>query len=113
MVLDAFIKRSVSGGLGSVPAEILANTAVALASSKGSLVSRKLIARLCRLIEKTCLSPTASLEQQSMWPDIAILLRYLLMLSFNNSLDVVNHLPYLWHIVTLLLCTGPLMLRGK
>jgi UDP-N-acetylmuramyl pentapeptide phosphotransferase/UDP-N-acetylglucosamine-1-phosphate transferase len=32
MVLDAFIKRSVSGGLGSAPAEILANTAVALAS---------------------------------------------------------------------------------
>ena len=38
MVLDAFIKRSVSGGLGSVQAEILANTAVALASSKGILL---------------------------------------------------------------------------
>ncbi len=113
MVLDAFIKRSVSGGLGSVQAEILANTAVALASSKGSLVSRKVIGRLCRLIEKTCTSPTPTLEQHSMWNDIAILLRYLLMLSFNNSLDVVNHLAYLFHIVTLLVSTGPLMLRAS
>ena len=113
MVLDAFVRRSASGGLGSVQAEILANTAVALASSKGSLVSRKLIGRLCRLIEKTCASPTSTLEQHSMWPDIAILLRYLLMLSFNNSLDVVSHLAYLFHIVTLLVCTGPLMLRAS
>ena len=113
MVLDAFIKRSVSGGLGSIQAEILANTAVALASSKGSLVSRKVIGRLCRLIEKTCTSPTQTLEQHSMWNDIAILLRYLLMLSFNNSLDVVNHLAYLFHIVSLLVCTGPLMLRAS
>jgi neurofibromin 1 len=113
MVLDAFIKRSASGGLGSLQAEILANTAVALASSKGSLVSRKVIGRLCRLIEKTCTSPTQTLEQHSMWNDIAILLRYLLMLSFNNSLDVVNHLAYLFHTVTLLVCTGPLMLRAS
>ena len=98
---------------GSVQAEILANTTVALASSKGSLVSRKVIGRLCRLIEKTCTSPTQTLEQHSMWNDIAILLRYLLMLSFNNSLDVVNHLAYLFHIVTLLVCTGPLMLRAS
>ena len=41
MVLDAFIKRSVSGGLGSIQAEILANTAVALASSKGSISNFK------------------------------------------------------------------------
>jgi len=33
------------------------------------------------------MSPTLTLEQHLMWDDIAILLRYLLMLSFNNSLD--------------------------
>ena len=113
MVLDAFIKRSVTGGLGSIQAEILANTTVALANSNGSLVSRKVIGRLCRLIEKTCTSPAQTLEQHFMWNDIAILLRYLLMLSFNNSLDVVNHLSYLFHIVSLLVGTGPLTLRAS
>jgi neurofibromin 1 len=35
------------------------------------------------------------------------------MLSFNNSLDVASHLPFLFHIVTLLVSTGPLTLRAS
>ncbi|XP_064460461.1 neurofibromin-like isoform X2 [Ornithodoros turicata] len=113
MVLDSFIKRSVTGGLGSAQAEIMADTAVALASSNVQLVAMKVISRLCRVIEKTCTSPTPTLEQHLMWDDIAILARYLLMLSFNNSLDVASHLPYLFHIVTLLVHTGPMSLRAS
>ena len=102
MILDSFIKRSVTGGLGSAQAEIMADTAVALASANVQLVARKVIGRLCRVLEKTCTSPTANLEQHLMWDDIAILARYLLMLSFNNCLDVARHLPYLFHSITFL-----------
>ncbi|XP_071038330.1 neurofibromin isoform X2 [Parasteatoda tepidariorum] len=112
-VLDSFIKRSVTGGLGSAQSEIMADTAVALASSNVQLVALKVISRLCRVIEKTCTSPTPTLEQHLMWDDIAILARYLLMLSFNNSLDVASHLPYLFHIVTLLVHCGPVSLRAS
>ena len=35
------------------------------------------------------------------------------MLSFNNNLDVATHLPYLFHLVSLLLSTGPLSLRAS
>ena len=59
------------------------------------------------------MSPTPTLEQHLMWNDIAILLRYLLMLSFNNSLDVASHLSFLFHIVSLLVSTGPLTLRAS
>lgn len=52
-----------------------------------------------------------SLEHHTLWNDIAIMARYLLMLSFNNCLDVVRHLPYLLHIVTMLVNTGPLNMR--
>lgn len=48
-----------------------------------------------------------------MWDEIAILARYLLMLSFNNCLDVVTHLPYLFHTVTFLVCTGSLSMRAS
>ena len=113
MVLDSFIKRSVTGGLGSVQAEIMADTAVALASANVKLVASKVITRLCRVIEKTCTCPTATLEQHLMWDEIAILARHLLMLSFNNCLDVASHLPYLFHIVTLLVHTGPISLRAS
>lgn len=99
IVLDNFVKRSVQGGLGSLQAEIMADTAVALASSNVKLVASKIIKRLCKIIqEKTSTSPTLVLEQHLMFNDIAILTRYLLMLSFNDCLDVLSHLPYLFHI---------------
>ena len=113
LVLDSFIKRSVTGGLGSAQAEIMAETAVSLSAANVALVARKVIWRLCRVIDKTCISPTTSLEQHIMWDDIANLARYLLMLSFNNSLDVIRHLPYLFHIVSCLVCTGPVSMRAS
>ncbi|KAK1158225.1 neurofibromin isoform X4 [Acipenser oxyrinchus oxyrinchus] len=113
VVLDSFIKTSATGGLGSIKAEVMADTAVALASGNVKLVSSKVIGRMCKIIDKTCLSPTPTLEQHLMWDDIAILARYMLMLSFNNSLDVAAHLPYLFHVVTLLVATGPLSLRAS
>ncbi|XP_049883616.1 neurofibromin isoform X3 [Pectinophora gossypiella] len=129
MVLDSFMLRSVSSGLGSPMVEIMADTAVALASANVQLVSKKVIGRMCRalsklpnnilgpvtpatVVDKTCHSPTAMLEQHMMWDDIAILARYLLMLSFNNCLDVARHLPYLFHTVTFLVCSGTVSMRA-
>ncbi|KAK9889237.1 hypothetical protein WA026_004512 [Henosepilachna vigintioctopunctata] len=113
MVLDNFIHRSVNSGLGSPMVEIMADTAVALASANVQLVAKKVIGRLCRVVDKTCQSPTPLLEQHRMWDDIAILARYLLMLSFNNCLDVARHLPYLFHTVTFLVCSGSLSMRAS
>ncbi|KYB29814.1 Neurofibromin-like Protein [Tribolium castaneum] len=113
MVLDNFIHRSVNSGLGSPMVEIMADTAVALASANVQLVAKKVIGRLCRVVDKTCQSPTPLLEQHMMWDDIAILARYLLMLSFNNCLDVARHLPYLFHTVTFLVCSGSLSMRAS
>lgn len=113
MVLDNFIYKSVSSGLGSPQVEIMADTAVALASANVQLVAKKVIGRLCRVLDKTCQTPTHFLEQHIMWDDIAILARYLLMLSFNNCLDVGIHLPYLFHSVTFLVCTGSLSMRAS
>ncbi|XP_023718196.1 neurofibromin isoform X5 [Cryptotermes secundus] len=113
MVLDSFIHRSMTSGLGSPMVEIMADTAVALASANVQLVAKKVIGRLCRVLDKTCTSPTPLLEQHMMWDDIAILARYLLMLSFNNCLDVARHLPYLFHYVTALVCSGSLSMRAS
>lgn len=112
-VLDCFIKASATGGLGSVKAEVMADTAVALASANVQIVSRKVIGRLDSLVSKTFISPTVRLEQHLMWDDIAILTRYLLMLSFNDCLDVASHIPYLFHLVTLLVSTGPPTIRAS
>lgn len=49
MVLDSFIKRSSDGGYASPVVEVLADTAVALASANVQLVAKKIIGRLCRV----------------------------------------------------------------
>ncbi|KAM7364589.1 neurofibromin 1 isoform 1-T1 [Cochliomyia hominivorax] len=113
MVLDNFLHKSIIYGLGSPQVEIMADTAVALASANVQLVSKKVITRMCRVMDKTCTNPTPFLEQHVMWDDIAILGRYLLMLSFNNCLDVATHLPYLFHTITFLVCSGSLSMRAS
>ena len=112
-VLDNFIQKSVDYGLGSPMVEIMADTAVALASGNVELVAKKVINRLCRVIDKTSNAPMPLLEQHMKWDDIAILARYLLMLSFNNCLNVGTHLPYLFHTVTFLVCSGSLSMRAS
>ena len=100
MVLDGFIKRSLLGGLGSPQAELMADTAVALASANLTFVARNIVNRLITVLDRSSAQPTASLEENALWEHIAILSRYLLMLSFNNCLHVRPHLPYLFHFVT-------------
>ena len=89
MVLDGFIKRSVTGGLGSVQAEIMAETSVSLSAANVALVARKVIWRLCRVIDKTCISPTSQLEQHIMWDDIANLARLITYLLFSLQTSLV------------------------
>ena len=48
-LLLSYLQRSVTGGLGSIQAETMADTAVALASANVQLVSSKVIGRLCRV----------------------------------------------------------------
>ncbi|KAF6216642.1 hypothetical protein GE061_000988 [Apolygus lucorum] len=113
IVLDSFIRRSSDGGYASPVVEVLADTAVALASANVQLVAKKIIGRLCRVMDKTCTSPTTLLENHVLWDDIAVLARYLLMLSFNNCLDVARHLPFLFHVVTFLVCSGSTSMRAS
>jgi len=49
IVLDSFIHRSVTNRIGSPTVEIMADTAVALASANVQLVAKKVIGRLGRV----------------------------------------------------------------
>lgn len=102
MVLENFISKAHEFGPHSPEVEIMADTTVALASANVQLVAKKVIGRMCRVMDKTCINPTHLLEQNSNWEQISVLSRFLLMLSFNNCLDVVRHLPYLFHNITFL-----------
>lgn len=114
LVMDEFLKVALDAGPGSSPATILSDAAVTLAAANVGPVSRTVVGRLLLLLERTGQEhPVQQLEQHPLFRDIQVLSRFLLMLSFNNRLDVKLQLPDVLHIVTMLLACGPPMLRAS
>ena len=62
---------------------------------------------------RTSLNPTRTLTENPAWPEIAVLIRFNLMLSFNNKLHIQLYLPELFHIITTLIATGPPLIRAS
>ncbi|KAJ3122925.1 Ras GTPase activating protein ira2 [Nowakowskiella sp. JEL0407] len=112
-VLDHFVVTAAKNGLASIHCEVLVNTVITLASANMKIVSGKIIGRLRRVIAATSSEPTSSLVQHNSWVEIAVLARFLLMLSFDNRLDVNQFLPEIFHIVTILVGIGSPLVRAS
>ncbi|KAF9922254.1 Ras GTPase activating protein ira2 [Linnemannia zychae] len=109
LVLDLFITESVEGGIGSVQAEKLGDSLVTLSSVS---ISGKVISRLRKVISKTGLKPMRQLTDHPSWTEIGVLVRFCMNLSFNDTKDVLNFLPEICHIVTLLVAAGASVVRS-
>ncbi|XP_065830941.1 neurofibromin-like [Oscarella lobularis] len=112
-VLESFLRESTGSIVGSEKVEVIADTTISLATADTQSVSREIIRKMIKLSNRTWSSPTARLEQHILWDELVVLTRYLLMLSFNNRLDVVNNLPDLFYLVTLISDTGPVFIRAS
>ncbi|GBC02045.1 hypothetical protein RclHR1_04420015, partial [Rhizophagus clarus] len=110
LIIDEFVEYSVIHGISSASAEIVANTIVTLSSVN---VRGKIIARLRKVITSTSLNPTRTLTENPAWPEIAVLIRFNLMLSFNNRQHVQLYLPELFYIITMLIATGAPFIRAS
>ncbi|KAL0078943.1 hypothetical protein F4703DRAFT_1778323 [Phycomyces blakesleeanus] len=110
LILESFIQYSVESGVGSLRAESLADTFVTMA---GTSVRAKVISRMRNTIQRTLVQPCKNLVDHPAWAEIAVLLRFLLMLSFNNVKTARPYLPEIFHIVSLLVATGPAFIRAS
>ncbi|KAI8643392.1 hypothetical protein BD408DRAFT_414835 [Parasitella parasitica] len=108
LVIDCFVQYSVENGIGSAQTEIIADTLVTMASVS---IRGKVISRMRRVIESTSIQPCRQLIEHPSWTEIAVLLRFILMLSFNNTGPVMPYIPEIFHIVTILVVTGPTLMR--
>ncbi|ORX55578.1 hypothetical protein DM01DRAFT_1320819 [Hesseltinella vesiculosa] len=105
-VLDIFTKVSVEKGLGSVEAETLGETLVTMGNYP---IRAKIIHRIRRAIQRSSIRPTRSLPESPMWTEIAILLRFCLVLTFSTTHNMPGDnakLPEACHVITLLVGTG-------
>ncbi|KAI8647143.1 hypothetical protein BD408DRAFT_358792 [Parasitella parasitica] len=110
LVIDTFILVSNEHGVGSMQAEALADTLVTLSNVT---VRSKLTSYLRKIIHRTSFKPTRSLTDHPSWPEIAILVRFVLMLSFNNRGPVKRVVPELFHIVSLIAGVGSTVMRAS
>ncbi|KAI9491357.1 hypothetical protein BDB00DRAFT_874401 [Zychaea mexicana] len=109
-VLDSFILFSNQHGVGSLQAEAMADTFVTLSNVA---VRGKVISRLRKVLQKTSFKPTRMLTDHPTWIEIAVLIRFILMLSFNNRGPVKSYVPEIFHIVSLVVGVGPTMVRAS
>ncbi|KAF0455119.1 gtpase-activator protein for ras-like gtpase [Gigaspora margarita] len=110
LIIDTFVEYAVKVGIGTTQAEIVANTMVTLSSVN---VRGKIIARLRNTIAKTSQDHTRNLTDNPAWTEIAVLIRFNLMLSFSNRVYVQLYLPELFHIISILIATGPPLIRAS
>jgi len=100
-------------GLGTGAMETLEDMTVAVASQNPQLVAGKLVARLVSLIVGTAQNPKSSLERHDAWPAIAVILRLLLMLAFEDLITVQQFLPDVLHAIMMVFSTGDYQVRAS
>ena len=110
LVIDCFVQYSVEHGVGSIQAETIADTLVTMSSVS---IRGKVISRMRRVLERTSIQPCRQLVEHPSWIEIAVLLRFILMLSFNNTGPFMPYIPEIFHIVSLLVVTGPTLIRSS
>ncbi|KAL1920332.1 uncharacterized protein VTP21DRAFT_1478 [Calcarisporiella thermophila] len=110
LVLDTLVQYAADHGVGSNVAEAVADTMVSLSSTA---VRGKVMAKLRKCLLSTCLKPTRTLSEHPLWQEIAVLIRMNLLLSFNCRHHVQHFLPELCYIVSILVATGPSVVRSS
>ena len=112
-ILDLFIRISTASGLDSRMTSIISDSVVTLASANSQTVSEKIIKRILIVLQKTCGDLSPILEHHILWNELAIITRFLLMLSFQNRLNAERHIPEIFHVITMIFGRGPPMLRAS
>ncbi|WVF65508.1 hypothetical protein IAT40_000236 [Kwoniella sp. CBS 6097] len=110
IVVSELIHAAVDAGIGSDKAECVGDILVSVSCTA---VRGKVIARLRKTLAQTYLKPSGHLTENASWPEICSLARITLILGFNPSsaLDTQLFLPEMFHVVTLLLGVGPVLMR--
>ncbi|CAI2172941.1 5991_t:CDS:10 [Funneliformis geosporum] len=109
IIIEEFVQYAVDHGISSPQSEIIANTIVTLSSVN---IRGKIIAKLRMVIKRTSIKATRTLTDNPSWPEIAVLIRFNLMLSFNNR-NVQLYLPELFYVISILVATGPPLIRAS
>ncbi|KAJ1555548.1 Neurofibromin 1, partial [Cladochytrium tenue] len=109
LIIELLVQSAVENGIGSQHTEVAANTLITLAQANAGQVSGKIIFRLIRCLEMDVMN----IVEQPVWQEISVLIRFLLMISFNDLIDVRRYLPELCYVVVLTAGLGKSLIRSS
>ena len=108
MLLDEIIKSGISLRLQNTTLDVLSSAVASI----GSMTLRgKVLSRLKKALNRSSLRPTKHLPDNTVWPEICVLIQFCLGLSFDNGMQAQLYLPDICHVVTILANTGSFELR--
>lgn len=106
--LDELTKTGLNLRLQDDGIEVLSS----VIASIGSMTLRgKVLSRLRKALNRSSLRPTKQLFENSVWPEIRVLVQFCLGLSFDSGVQAQVYLPDVCHIVMMLANTGPVEFR--
>ncbi|GAN04298.1 conserved hypothetical protein [Mucor ambiguus] len=110
IVIDSLVQYSVENGIGSFQAEAMADTLVTM---NCNAIRGKLIHRMRRVLSSTSQNCRHSLVQHQAWHEIGCLVRFMLMLSFYSDSVQKPYVAEVFHIIALVVSTGPTFIRSS
>ncbi|KAJ1971448.1 Ras GTPase activating protein ira2, partial [Dimargaris xerosporica] len=111
VVLNFFVQYAVECGPFSRQAEVLGDTIVTLAAV--NVRTAKLISRLRKLLVRTSINPARTLLEHPTWGEIAVLIRFSLMLMYNNPAAAQQYLPEIFFNLVMVIGIGPPSIRAS
>ncbi|TPX68256.1 hypothetical protein SpCBS45565_g03309 [Spizellomyces sp. 'palustris'] len=112
-VVDLLLQVAVDSAARPSDIEELANTVYTLASSGVYPASGKVISRLRRAIASTSYRCCLTLVDHAAWTEIAVLIRLVLVMSFNDWNNIDHVLPELFYIVSMVVGIGSPLVRNS
>jgi hypothetical protein len=109
-VIDSLIQYSVENGIGSPQAEAIADTLVTM---NCIAVRGRVINKMRRVLQSTTQNCRHSLIKHQAWHEIGCLIRFMLTLSFYNEDTEKPYTAEVFHIIALVVSTGPTFIRSS
>lgn len=109
MLTDIFLEEIIKIALGldldkdEAQLDALGNIVTSLETVT---VRGKLLARLRKALNRSSLSQSRHLPDNRVWPEICVLLKLCVATAFDSGVQAHLYLPELFHLVTMLACTG-------
>lgn len=112
LAVKCCLKKAIDAGIGSMRADIIGEIIYTMSAENTQLVGGKVIAEIMEAMEATGDKQISDLSESESWPKISVLLRILLVLSFDDMIGVRQYLPELFHLVLMLFATGSAPVRA-